>query len=344
MARKQETNYTDEIRALKAQLGAGQFAPVYLVMGEQDYLRTQNRDLIRNALLAGGDAMNSAYYTGDHFTIQEIKDLAETLPFLAERRVITIENSWLFGKNAADTDALTDYLEHMPETTHLILVDSKVDKTRRLYKAIKKRGYVLDCATPDAGQLRLWVAGKAREAGMSITSGAADLLISYNESDLLLIKNDIDKLAAYCMGRPGITEDDVRQMCTRQIGDWVFDLISAISTHQTDRALHLYLDLLQRQTPPQVILALLIRNYNQLLQVSELAGKGLSSDEIASMLHANPWAMRNRILPEATGHSAQEMRMALQDCIQMDQDYKAGRIGDQLGIETLIVRRAAQVS
>lgn len=343
MAGKKESNIIEEMRTLRAQLQAGNYAPVYLVMGPQAYLRVQNRDLIRDALLAGGDAMNSAYYTGDNFTIQEIIDLAETMPFLAERRVITIEDSWLFGKNAANTDALTDYLPRMPETTHLVLVAAEVDRTRRLYKAIQKAGTVLNCTTPEQGDLERWVQGRLREAGATLTPDAYRLFMEDVGDDLLNIKSEIDKLTAYGMGRECITREDVETICSPGVQDRIFDLISAISGHQADRALAIYMDERKRQTPPQVILALMIRNYNQMLQVLELAARGMSADEIATTLHANAWAIRKRILPEARSHSSEELRRALQDCIQTDQDYKAGRISDQLGIETLIVRHATGI-
>lgn len=344
MAKKQETNSTAAIRDLRTQLQAGQFAPVYLVMGDQDYLRTQSRDMIRKALLGDGDAMNSAYYTGDHIPVQEIIDLAETLPFFAERRVITIENSKWFDKGGIDADALTEYLPNLPETTHILFIEDKVDKTRRLYKAVQRKGTVLDCATPLPEDLQRWAMAQFRKAGAAPTADAFALFMDNVGDDLLNIKSEIDKLTTYCLGKESITRQDVEAVCTPQIKDRIFEMISAIASHQTDLALSIYMDLLKAQTPPQVVLALMIRNYNQLLEVGELAGQGMSAEEIASTIHANPWAVRKRILPEARSCTPAELRAALQDCIQTDQDYKAGRIGDQLGVETLIVRRSAQVS
>lgn len=344
MASKKETNSTDAIRALHAALQAGQFSPVYLVMGEQDYLRTQNRDMIKRTLLGDGDAMNYAYYTGDQFSVQEIIDLAETMPFLAERRVIVVENSGLFDKRAGLADPLVEYLPRIPETSHLVFVEEKVDKSRRLYKAVKKEGYVLDCSTPSPEDLGRWAAGQFRKAGVMPTEEAFRTFMDYVGEDLLNIKSEIDKLTSYCMGKERITVEDVKAVCYPEIKDRIFDMMSAITAHDTNQALDIYMDLRKQQTPPQVILALMIRNYNQLLQVGELDARGTSADEIATALHANPWAMRKRILPEARRYSPAEMRTALQDCIQTDQDYKSGRISDQLGVEALIVRRSTQVS
>lgn len=344
MASKKETNYRDEQAALQATLHEGAFAPVYLVTGAQDYLRTQTRDQIRKALLGDGDAMNYAYYTGKDFTIQEIRDLAETLPFFADRRVIVIENSWLFDKKSGgDTDALTDYLPQMPETTHIVFVDGSVDKTRRLYKAIKKIGHVVDCVTPSPEDLQRWILGRCKSANLTMTREAYQRFLQDigEEQSMLLMQSELDKLTSYCMGRGTITEEDVAVICSPQVGDRIFDMISAITAHQTNLALEIYMELLQRQTAPQIILALMIRNYNQLLQIGELKAAGTAPEEIASRMHLNPWALRKRLLPSLAGQTAAGLTHALTLCLQADQDYKAGRISDRLAVEQLIITCAA---
>lgn len=341
--RSGETNFRDEQARLQAHIKAGNYAPVYLVMGEQDYLRTQFRDNIRTALVPADDTMNSTYYTGDQFTITEVVDLADTMPFFAERRVITIENSWLFSKGAGSTDALTDYLSRMPETTHLVFVERSPDKSSRLYRQIKRIGFVLDCVTPSQQDLANWTAGLFRKAGLGITDDAMQQFLSNmgDEMDMLRIRSEADKLIAYCAGRDGIRIEDVRIICSAQVKDRIFDMMSAITSRNVTEALMIYTELLQRQTAPQVILALMIRNYNQMLQVGELAAGGTSDQEIAGMLHLNAWVLRNKIRPALRGYSRAELIAALDACLQKDMDYKSGRINDQLAVEQLIIERGA---
>lgn len=336
---RQDINYKEEFAALQQHLQSGQCKPVYLVTGEQDYLRTQNRDIIRHALVDAADTMNSAYYSGDQFTITEIVDLADTMPFFADRRVITIEDSWLFARNAGDTDALTDYLERMPETTHIVFVQKDVDKTRRLYRKIKQLGYIIDCVTPDQHDLQIWVGKRFQKAGLAITTDAMRQLIDNlgDTPDMLQLQAEADKLIAYCMGRDAIRIEDVREIGSVQIKERIFDMIAAITARRTEEALTIYMELLQLQTPPQVILALMIRNYNQLLQIGELSARNVSDQEIASMLHLNPWALRSKIKPSLKGQTAKALIASLDACLQSDMDYKAGRVSDQLAVEQLII-------
>ena len=72
------------------------FKQVYLLYGEERYLRRQYRNRLQAALCGDGDSMNTHFYEGKDIPVGEIIDLAETLPFLAERRVIFLTDSGLF--------------------------------------------------------------------------------------------------------------------------------------------------------------------------------------------------------------------------------------------------------
>ena len=87
------------------------FKNVYLLTGEEDYLRKQYRDRLAGAMADVHDTMNYHYFEGKNTIPEKLIDLAETMPFLAERRVIVVENSGFF-KSAQDN--LEDYLKQLP--------------------------------------------------------------------------------------------------------------------------------------------------------------------------------------------------------------------------------------
>ena len=97
MAAKKD-DFAQQQSLLNKELKEGSFRRVYLLCGEQAYLRLQNRDRLRAALLGDGDEMNVSVYTGMDVTAREVIDEAQTLPFFADRRVILLENSVFFSK------------------------------------------------------------------------------------------------------------------------------------------------------------------------------------------------------------------------------------------------------
>ena len=61
------------------------FAHIYLLTGDEDYLRLQYRDKLVKALLGEGDKMNLSRYNGKKTQQDKVIEMAETLPFFAER-------------------------------------------------------------------------------------------------------------------------------------------------------------------------------------------------------------------------------------------------------------------
>ncbi len=340
MPAKKDNNYSEQQKELNRQIKERDFGRIYLICGEQDYLRTQNRDKLRAAVLGDGDAMNAAYFTGSDFTVTEVLTLAETLPFFAEKRVITLENTTLFGKAQGDAEQMSDYLEHVPETTCLIFVEEKPNKTTRLYKQIKKHGFVLSCDTPDAGMLRQWTLSMFAQRGHRMNARTLEKFLSGTGDDMLGIAGEVEKLSSYCYGREEITEADVQTICSVRVKDRIFDMISAIAQHNINLALEIYAELQILQTPPQVILSLMTRQFNQLLQIGELS-RSHSDAEIAQMMGMNPYILSKRLKPTLRGYTAAGLIRALDDCLQADTDYKSGKIDPKLAVEQLIVRYAS---
>jgi DNA polymerase-3 subunit delta len=91
MAAKQaKSDFAAEQRQFNEAIRSGDLKRVYLLSGEQAYLRLQNRDKLVKALMGDGDAMNLSRYTGADITARELIDMAQTLPFFADRRVIVL--------------------------------------------------------------------------------------------------------------------------------------------------------------------------------------------------------------------------------------------------------------
>lgn len=346
-------------RQLNEDLKAGVFRRVYLVYGEQAYLRLQNRDKLIKALMAEGDDMNLSRYTGSAVTAREIIEMAETLPFFADRRVIVLENCSLLnpksagktgisGKTSAgvtaESDELADYIEAVPETTSILFVEESVDRRGRLYKAIaglQKKGAadILECDTPDEAAMRAWAGNIFRKNGQQMSGHTLAFFLEYTGDDMQNIAGEAEKLSCYCTGRKEITEQDIRDVCSPRIRDRIFDMIESIAMRDQKKALSIYMDLCALQTAPQIILTLMQRQFNQLLQVRELAGS-MSDREIASKLGIPPFVVTRRYKPALRNYGSGELLDALNECVSADQEYKSGRIDAGIAVEMIIIRHS----
>ena len=255
-----------------------EYSQIYLLYGDEDYLRKQYRDKLKEALIDDGDTMNNHYYEGKDTKQEEIIDLAETLPFFASRRVIVIENSGWFQKGG---EKMAEYLPSLPDTTYFVFVETQVDKRSKLYKAVGKQGRISEFASQDEQTLKRWILGMLKKENKNITAADLQFLLERTGTQMANIKTEMEKLLCYTLEKSEITRDDIEEICTKRVQNQIFDMINAIADREQKKALQLYYDLLTLKEPPMRILALIGRQFNLLLQVKELKKKGYSQQIIA---------------------------------------------------------------
>lgn len=309
------------------------FKQVYLLYGEERYLRRQYRDRLQKALCSEGDSMNTHFYDGKNISVGEIIDLAETLPFLAPRRVIFINDSKLFKTGG---EKMAEYLASPNETTFFVFTESEVDKRSKLYKTVQSRGYATEFTVQNENTLMRWAAGILSRDQKKITENTLRLLLSKTGSDMENIQMELEKLTCYCLNREVITDQDVEAVCATRISSHIFDMIDAIAGRQQKRALELYYDLLALKEPPMRILFLIARQCNMLLQTKELKSKGYDNRTVASKLGTAPF-MAGKYLTQASRFKTSVLRSAVSQCVEMEEAVKTGRMNDVMSVEILIL-------
>lgn len=309
------------------------FKQIYLLYGEERYLKKQYTDRLRKAMCGEDDNMNTHFYEGKDVPVGEIIDLAETLPFLAPRRVIFISNSGLFKSGG---EKMAEYLAAPNETTFFVFTESEVDKRSKLYKTAQANGTVVEFAIQDENTLKRWIAGILNREGKKITESTVQLFLTKTGTDMENIQMELEKLICYCMDKEVITNEDVEAVCTNRIGNHIFDMINAIANKQTKQALDLYYDLLALKEPPMRILFLIARQCNMLLQVKEMKSRGYDNKTIGSKIGVPPF-IAGKYVTQASHFKTGNLKAAVRQCVEAEEAVKTGRINDMMSVELLIV-------
>lgn len=328
------------MKMLMEDIKNGHFKNVYLLTGEEVYLRSQYRKRLREALLDPEDTMNGAVFEGKGISMGEVIDLAETMPFFAERRVIEIRDSG-FLKSASPE--LADYVLKIPQSTCIIFNEAEVDKRGRLYKAIKKVGRVVDFQRQDEKTLMRWVLGILKREGKKITEGTLYVFLGRTGSDMEHIDKELEKLLCYTMGREEITDADVEAVCIDRIENRIFEMVQAITEQKQKKALDLYADLLAMKESPMRILYLITRQFHQLMLLKSLSGQIFDRSELAKTVGVPPFAL-GKYQNICRRFTVEQLRGALEDCVETEERVKTGQMEDQISVELLIVKYSALAS
>lgn len=328
------TDFPVKMRQFNEDISAGRFSNVYLFYGEEAYLRNQNRDKLLKAL--GGDAssMNFNRYEGDGCNPAQIIDMAETMPFLAERRIILVENSGFFKSGCPE---LAEYLKTPPKTTVFVFVEKETDKRKDIYKAVSKSGFEMECVIQDEDTLKKWIRSRFASEGKEISSSAASFLIERAGTDMSNIATEIEKLVCYCIDRPAVTEEDIEAVCAHYLSSRIFAMTDAISSRNQKLAIELYYDLLALKEPPAKILALITRQINIMLQIKEMSANRRDRGYMASAVKIAPFLV-SKYEAWARGFTMEELRQALELCASNDEAVKTGKLDYVISVEMVIIK------
>lgn len=331
------------MKTVDEDIKTGNFKQIYLFYGEEGYLKKQYRDKLKSALCAeeggmsmgsAGSDMNFSAFEGKDINPKEVIDLAETLPFFADRRVILIENSGFF-KNACDD--LAEYLSQVAPTTYFLFVEEEVDKRSKMYKAVKKDGKIVEFATQTEELLTRWILSRLKKEGKNITGNVMQLFLSKTGTDMGNIDRELEKLICYTLEKDVIEAEDVEAIATEQTTNKIFDMVNAIAEHNQRRALDLYYDLLTLKEPPMRIMYLISRQFQILLNIRDMASKGLDQQTMAQKAGIPPFAVRRNVT-QAKGFTLEQLKAAIREGVELEEAVKTGQMNDQMAVELFIMK------
>ena len=310
------------------------FKKVYLLYGEENYLKQQYKGKLKKALVQEDDSMNFSIFEGKKTEPREIIDLAETMPFFADRRVIFLEDTGFF-KNQCE--GLPEYMAELPEYICMVFIENDVDKRNRMYKAVKKYGRAVEFNIQDSNTIMRWVLGILKREEKKITQKDMELFLSKTGTDMGNIEKELEKLLCYTMGREIITAQDIENVCTTQITNHIFDMIRAVTEKNQKKALDLYYELLALKEPPMRILFLLARQFNLIMQVKELSKCGYDQSQIGKKVGIQPFVVKN-YFTYARKYSTEELKKIVEECVTAETKVKTGLMADSMCVELLLVK------
>ena len=323
----------DPIAVVNDHVSKNEYSRVYLFMGPEAYLLNQFRDKLISAATEGDD-MNLVRFGNKGVDVKSLISECDTMPFFSDHRVIVVTDSDLF-KSAQDE--LAEYIPNLPDSTVLVFSEKNVDKKFKLYKAVDKAGTVLNFETPDADSLVKWIAKLFGDAEIKVDKAAAGRIVEVSGEDMMAISNEVEKLISYCHDKGAVTIEDVNTLCVSDAEDKVFDMIDAISAHNTDKALKLYTDLLSLKEAPVKILALINMNYMRLATIKMMEKDGAGRSEIAKYAKVPPFLL-GKYQSQSRNYTYKELLQILEKCQETGRILRSVNVNKDRTLEIFILK------
>lgn len=289
-------------QGLLTQIKQGEIGCVYLFYGEERLLITQAIQSIKGQLLDPGVAdFNFEVISGEKLGSKQLVELANSLPFMAERRIVVVESPLMLQTNAKageegatkqEDEAFLAYLDDPnPQSCLILRGGDKVDKRKKIFKKLQEKAVVVEFEPLKGQVLERWISGYLSEAGKAIDGASLSYLSAMGHYTLEILEQELDKLIVYCGDRKQINLEMVRDIITKTIDANVFDLIDSIGNKRAKEAIAFLQELMYLGEAPLKIIALLVGHFRRIILLKDLKSQGYSDEQLKEKLKLHPFVM-----------------------------------------------------
>lgn len=327
------------------EIKSNQIKPVYLLYGTESFLINETKDLlIKNVLNPEEQDFNLSIYDLEEIPVEVALEDAETFPFFGEKRIVVLKNPTFLTsekeKVEHNTKKLEEYLENPAPYTIIVFIApyAKLDERKKLTKKLKKQAGILQANQLSEKELIKWINQRASFNKVTITPEATMLLLQLTSTNLMMLTQEIDKLALYVDNGDHrvIDEEIVHLLVARTMEQNIFELIDKVVQRNLPSALRIFYDLLTNNEEPIKILSLLATQFRLIYQVKHLASGGYGQGQIASNLKVHPFRVK-LASGQAKRFSMEELEEILKKLAEADFAMKNGRMEKRLILELFLI-------
>ena len=328
----------------KKDLSAGKPGMLYILHGEETYLRDYYLTRLRDMILTGGlGEFNLHEIATKDMSPHKLEEAIDCLPMMAERTLVTVTDFDLDKAGEKDRAEYIRIFSQLPDYCCVVfiydLIPYKGDARTKMAAALKKYGTVVNFVRQDQGDLVDWVRRRFKSLGKEIDSRLALELIFLCGDLMNNLIGEIQKIGAYSK-QPHITRRDLEAVATPQLDAVVYRMTDAIGEGSFDRAAAVLGELYQMQEPPIKIMWSLGRLMRQLYSARLVIEQGRGASYLGSLWNIKPYPA-DKLMKSARRLSTNWCRQAVVRCGQVDVAMKStGQDGQQL-LTTLLLELAA---
>ena len=326
--------------AVLEQIKKGQIKSIYLLHGEESYFIRKIEQAVIKAVLAPDEMDMNLVTLEREPTVNELRTLIETVPFMGGKNVIVVRGTSLFRakkkgngeeEEAVDKgdDRLLELITNIPDYAHVILsTTDKVDKRRKLFKMVEKHGAAVEVAHLKAKDVRGWLMTQLAEHDKKMSKDGMDYFLGIvsmmPKVSLGFLHNELEKIVLFTADKSMISQQDLIDIMSSIPEISVFSMIDAVSQKQVGKALQFIGEQLQTGEHPLKLISLLARQVRMMWQAKEMSAGGYGSRDIAEKLGLMPF-IAEKMLTQSRNFTLETLKQTMIALATADHHLKSGK-------------------
>ena len=290
--------------------------------------------------------MNTARLEARSMSEDELNNAVNAMPFLAQRRLVLLENPSSKYNNPSARKKFLEYIEKAPDTTRLVMhesVEPKEAEKHWLVKWAEKNKELVQTKAfmlPRLKDMTGWIVNEMKSQGGQIEPRAAEMLKDMVGVDTRQAGMEIAKLLAYVNWARPVTGPDVEAVCIVTSQQSVFDFVDALANGDGKSAQYLLHRLLESEDEFS-LWGMVVRQFRLLIQAREiLDGRG-NKDDMARAVKIHPF-VAEKAMQQAAHFSIESLENIYRRLLKIDEGVKRSQIMLDLALDTLVVDLAGR--
>lgn len=331
--------------ALKKEISSSHIAPVYLLFGEDSYLKKHYCDAISNKSYSGDPFFNLQRFEGN-VDLQEVYDAVNQFPMMSDKKCVVLIDYDFEHAAKSDFDRLCSLLENPYDTCVFIVRFDSIpfnskngSKEKKLITAAEKgggRAVALDHRNA-SGLVKMLTSGAAKR-GCRMQDTAARYLVETVGEDINILRSELDKLCAYA-GEREIDKSTIDKVCIKSVEASVYDYVKAIMAGDISAALKMLDDMFYMRLEPMIILHTAAMNYVDIYRAHAARKAQIPMQQVAQDFG---YGKRTFVLTRAADYlkkmDAKRIKLSFDALLDADKALKSFAADDRIILEKLTVK------
>ncbi len=337
-----ETAQPDSLQVLKDEIRRAEPARLYFFYGEemfllQHYLKQLHKTIVDPVT----ESFNSHKLTVETFDTRAFADCVESLPVMAERTMVVVDEIDIFKQNEADREQIIDIISDIPDYCTVVFTYNttpfKPDKRlKKLWEAVSKYGTQVEFQKQSGRDLINWISRHFAAAGKKISPDLCLYLIELTGGTMTALSGEISKISAYS-GADVICKQDIDAVVEPVLDAVVFQMTDMLGAGECGKALQKLQQLFKMQEEPINLLGAIGAHFRRLSTARTLADNGKTAVELMNLTGLKDYPAR-KTMAAANRFSAAFYAKAAELVLESDMMLKTSFDDADRILEVLILR------
>ena len=234
-------------KAVHSEIISGTLDSIYLILGDDEHEAIELANEFEQVVDESLRPFNIERFDGadSSLSVGMVLNATQILPMMSPRRVVVVVRAETLLEPKRQTEAanrdiesLLDYIEDPVESTTLVLVAGRLNRTRKVAKKLFAKARVVQCGGLETVQdAQRWIRARLKSEGCRMSDGGIRLLGERVGPDIARLRDAIERLTLFAEGQSELSEADVVEVVSPGAAhdDWA--VTNAIERGAVDVAL-----------------------------------------------------------------------------------------------------------